>query len=200
VTATGLRYHGGTDSYIQYLSQLSAVTQIDVGQMSDAVRNLMLDAGLRARMGAAGQARARALFDWSVVVPAMQDLFAELDAIRCGADPARHPPIVPSAMPVAPSPMAYFGAFPTELLQHGRRFRWTGMTKIPVREMLRLRDYLVTKRIFEAPDDILRVADALAARHVTTAAELSAALAFSPLRVERCVLWLLKYDYAETEA
>ncbi len=200
VTATGLRYHGGTDSYIQYLSQLSAVTQIDVGQKSDAVRNLMLDAGLRARMGAAGQARARALFDWSVVVPAMQDLFAELDAIRCGADPARHPPIVPSAMPVAPSPMAYFGAFPTDLLQHGRRFRWTGMTKIPVSEMLRLRDYLVTKRIFEAPDDILRVADALAARHVATAAELSVALAFSPLRVERCVLWLLKYDYAETEA
>jgi glycosyltransferase involved in cell wall biosynthesis len=154
VTATGLRYHGGTDNYIQYLSQLSAVTQIDIGLMAEAVRRLMQDGDLRAQMGAAGQARARALFDWQVVIPAMQDLFAELDAIRRKADPARHPPIAPAALPVAPSPMVYFGAFPTEQLSKERRFRWSGTTTVPVRQMLALRDYPTTKRIFEMPDDV----------------------------------------------
>lgn len=200
VTATGLRYHGGTDTYIQYLSQLSAVTQIDVGQMADAVRRLMMDGDLRARMGAAAQARARALFDWRVIIPKMQDLFAELDAIRRCAVPAHHPPIMASALPVAPSPMTYFESFPTALLHREQRFRWTGTTQVPVEKMLHLRDYLVTKRIFETPGDILCVAEALAARGGASAAELAAALSFPPLRVERCLLWLMKYDYAEPEA
>jgi glycosyltransferase involved in cell wall biosynthesis len=199
VTATGLRYHGGTDNYIQYLSQLSAVTQIDVGQMAEAVRRLMLDGDLRARMGAAGQARARAMFDWQVVIPAMQDLFAELDAIRRKADPAKHPPIPAAALPVAPSPMDYFAAFPTERLPKARQFRWSGTTTVPVTRMLALRDYPVTKRIFETPEDVARVADALAARGGATAAEIAAELNTSPLKVERCLLWLMKYDYAEGE-
>lgn len=199
VTATGLRYHGGTDNYIQYLSQLSAVTQIDVGQMAEAVRRLMLDGDLRARMGAAGQARARAMFDWQVVIPAMQDLFAELDAIRRKADPAKHPPIPAAALPVAPSPMDYFAAFPTKRLPKARQFRWSGTTTVPVTRMLALRDYPVTKRIFETPEDVARVADALAARGGATAAEIAAELNTSPLKVERCLLWLMKYDYAEGE-
>ncbi len=199
VTATGLRYHGGTDNYIQYLSQLSAVTQIDVGQMAEAVRRLMLDGDLRARMGAAGQARARAMFDWQVVIPAMQDLFAELDSIRRRADPAKYPPIPAAALPVAPSPMDYFAAFPTKRLPKARQFRWSGTTTVPVTRMLALRDYPVTKRIFETPEDVARVADALAARGGATAAEIAAELNTSPLKVERCLLWLMKYDYAEGE-
>lgn len=200
VTATGLRYHGGTDNYIQYLSQISAVTQIDIGLMAESVRRLMQDSDLRARMGAAGQARARALFDWQVVIPAMQDLFAELDAIRRKADPARHPPITAAALPVAPSPMTYFGAFPTEHLSKDRQFRWSGTTKVSVRQMLAMRDYPTTKRIFETPDDVARVADALAKRGRSTAADIAADLNTSVLKVERCLLWLMKYDYAEGEA
>jgi len=199
VTATGLRYHGGTDNYIQYLSQLSAVTQINVGQMAEAVRRLMQDSDLRARMGAAGQARARALFDWQVVIPAMQDLFGELDVIRRRADPAQHPPIAAAALPVAPSPMRYFETFPTELLPKGRKFRWSGATKVAIARMLALRDYPVTKRIFETPEEVVRVAEALAAQESATAAEIAADLNISPLKVERCLLWLMKYDYAEGE-
>ncbi len=36
---------------IQYLSQMSAMTQVDVGQMAQAIRGLMLNPDLRARMG-----------------------------------------------------------------------------------------------------------------------------------------------------
>lgn len=199
VTATGLRYHGGTDNYIQYLSQLSAVTQIDIGQMAAAIRRLIQEPDLRASMAAAGQARARALFDWKVVIPAMQELFAELDGIRRRADPARYPPIVASALPVAPSPMTYFEAFPTDLLARDARFHWTGTTSLPVSRMFALRDYPVTKRIFEMPEDVALVASALAARGRSTAAEISNDVKFSSVKVERCLLWLMKYDYAEGE-
>jgi glycosyltransferase involved in cell wall biosynthesis len=200
VSATGLRYHGGTDNYIQYLSQISAVTQIDIGLMAEAVRRLMQDGDLRAQMGAAGQSRARALFDWQAVIPAMQDLFAELDVIRRKADPARHPPIPAAALPVAPSPMVYFGAFPTKPLSKERQFRWSGTTPVSVKQMLALRDYPTTKRIFETPDDVARVAEALATRGQSTAAEIAADLNTSVLKVERCLIWLMKYDYADGEA
>lgn len=200
VTATGLRYQGGTDNYIQYLSQLSAVTQIDVGEMATAVRCLMQDGELRARMGAAGRARARALFDWGVVIPAMQDLFGALDAIRRGADPARHPPIAAARLPVAPAPMTYLESFPTELLAKNQVFRWTGTPPVPVLRMLALRDYPTTRRIFETPEDVDRVAQTLARRGQATATEIAAELKFNSLKVERCLLWLMKYDYAEGEA
>lgn len=196
VTGTGLRYHGGTDNYIQYLGQLSAVTAIDVPKMADAVRAVMTEPDLRARMGAAGRARARALFDWAVVVPAMQDLFAELDAIRRRADPARHPPIPAARLPVAPSPAAYFAAFPTRALPRDQIFRWTG-GDVPVARLWELRDYGTTRRMFETPQDIGAVADALVACRQASAAGIAAATGQGVAKVERCLLWLMKFGYVE---
>ena len=198
VALTGLRHFGGTDNYIQYLSQVSAVTQIDVGRMAEAVRALMLDPHLRMRMGLAGKARARAQFDWGAVVPQMQDLFAEQDAMRRAADPARFPPVAPTLLPVAPSPMSYLGAFPTEKLPREARFRWTG-GRVPVARAFALRDYAVTRRVFETGPDIERVARALEAEGVSSAQALARGTGLGLLKVERCLLWLMKYDFAERE-
>lgn len=196
VTATGLRYHGGTDNYVQYLGQLSAVTSIDVAGMAEAVRALITQPDLRARMGAAGRARARALFDWGVVVPAMQDLFAELDAIRLRADPSQHLPINPAHLPVAPSPATYFAGFPTRALPKGMRYRWQGGA-VSVARLWSVRDYTTTRRIFETPENVMAVAEALAAQGVATAEEIAGATGLSVARVERCLLWLMKYGLIE---
>ena len=48
----------------------------------------------------------RAMFDWAAVIPQMQDLFAELSAIRKRVDATGHPPVSPHHLPVAPSPRA----------------------------------------------------------------------------------------------
>jgi glycosyltransferase involved in cell wall biosynthesis len=199
VAVTGLRYHGGTDSYIQYLSQLSAVTEIDVAGMAEAVRALMLDAGLRARMGAAGRARARALFDWGAVVPQMQDLFAEQDARRRVAlASGRFLPVRATHLPVAPSPMAYFEGFPTGLLPQGARFHWHGGA-VAVGRAYALRDYAPTRRLFETSADVERVADALRGAGVATAEQIAAEVGFRVFKVERCLLWLCKYGFARRE-
>lgn len=199
VAATGLRYQGGTDSYIQYLSQLSAVTEIDVAGMAEAVRALMVDAGLRARMGAAGRARARALFDWGAVVPRMQDLFAEQDARRRVAlEAGLCPPVRATHLPVAPSPMVYFEAFPTGLLPAGARFHWQG-GEVAVGRAFALRDYAPTRRIFEMQADVERVADALRGAGAATAEEIARSVGFRVFKVERCLLWLCKYGFARRE-
>ena len=197
VTGTGLRYHGGTDSYIQYLSQISAVTQLDVARFAAAVRALMDDPALCQRLGAAGRAKVMAQFDWAAVIPQMQALFAELDARRRAADPARFPPLNPSHLPVAPSPMVMFRSFPSAQLRSAQIFRWTGANSLPVDRALGLRNYAATRRIFEPAEAITAVANALSARGSADADSLASATGLARRRVERCLLWLLKYDYAE---
>lgn len=205
VAGTALRYHGGTDSYIQYLSQMSAVTQVDVGRMAQAIRSLMLNPDLRAKMGNAGRNRARRLFDWAAVVPQMQDLFAELDAIRRRADPARFPPSPATLLPTAPSPMAYFASFPTDRIKRAGPARYRSRpsaNRLPIAEIWALRDYQATRRIFESMADVERVAGVVedAGAAGLASAEIAKATGLNILRVERCLLWLMKYDYLDMGA
>ena len=199
VTLTGLRYGGGTDSYIQYLSQVSAVTRIDVVAMGRAILTLAQDAGLRAKMGAAGRVRARALYDWGVVIPQMQDLFAELAQIRKSADPKAHPPVPAALVAMTPSPMALFANFPTDTLRRDdRAYVSVALEGRPgIAETLALRNYRATKREFESLPDILAVAAAIDGVGMAgaTVAALAATTAQSRVRVERILLWLMKYDF-----
>lgn len=195
-TLYGLRHAGGTDNYVQYLSQNSAMTELSVTKMAEAVRALMLNPDLRARMGAAARARATAVFDWSVVIPQMQDLFAELSAIRKAADAAAHPAISPHHMPVAPSPMVIFDSFPTAHLPKDAPRRYVAKAAaLGVAEVWALRDYAKTGREFEPLALIERVMAGVAGAEGVTGAELAALLQIPVTRVERCLLWLMKYDF-----
>lgn len=200
---TGQRHFGGTDSYVQYLSQNSAITRIDIRAMIAALLALAREPERRAAMGAAGQARARALFDWSVVIPQMQELFAELAAIRRSAtNPA--PPIHATRLPVAPAPMTLFAAFPSaRMAVDDRRWRLLSTEGRPgIAEVMDLRDYASTRRIFETTEDIQQVAQALAVAGPVgaLATDLVRATGFHIIRVERILLWLAKYHFiAEAE-
>jgi hypothetical protein len=165
----------------------------------------MLNPDLRARMGKAGQKRAETLFDWAAVVPQMQDLFAELGAIRAAADPKRFPPTPASLLPTGPSPMASFASFPTEQIKRAGPERYVMRpipNPLPVRDTWSLRNYAPTRRIFEPLADIEKVAAAVEAAASAGAASttIAEATGISVLRVERCLLWLLKYDYVERGA
>ena len=94
-----LRYQGGTDSYVQYCASTSAMTELDLPELTARILQLARDPELRRRMGAAGKARVRAVYDWAQVVPQMQDLWAEQDAARRGAQSMRY---AADALPVAP--------------------------------------------------------------------------------------------------
>ena len=205
-TYLGLRHYGGTDTYRQYLSQLSAVTRLDVGALIDAIVTLASDAGLRARMGAAGQARVRARYDWRVVIPQMQALWGEQAAMLTHArgqpTKAEHSPISAVQIPVAPGPSLLFAGYPTPqpdqrpVLHYRSRMRDGRPDPLATFD---LRNYAATRRLFEDPSRIKAVVEALTVvGEAGATAELLATAAVQPVRTtQRILLWLLKYHFAE---
>ncbi len=198
----GQRHFGGTDSYVQYVSQLSALTRVDVRGMTSALTTLGSNPDLRSRMGQAGRARARQLYDWSVVIPQMQALWGEQAAMlahaRKGAQP---PPIHAAQLPPAPAPGVFFRTYPTAIgAAADRLFRPRPRDDRPgLDDTLALRDYEGVKRIFESRPRIAAVLAALdaAGEQGATVADLARASAINDRAVVRILYWLMKYDFAE---
>lgn len=201
MSAATMRYFGMTDNYQQYLSQASALTRINVRALARAIETLARDPGLRARMGAAGQARARSVFDWSTVIPQMQDLWEELGAIRRTADPGAYPLTKPWLLPLSPAPTALFESYPTRIFKpEAQRYRTVPLAgRASLEATLANRNYLGTKRIFESQDRIGGALNALLAMGAKGAsiADLCAATGYPPRQMERILIWLLKYHFAE---
>ncbi len=199
----GQRHFGGTDSYVQYTSQLSALTRIDLRALTEALVALGSNPDLRARMGQAGQKRARALYDWSAIVPQMQALWAEQAAMIAAAAARGMVPqrIHPGAVPPAPSPGVFFRGYPSRMgIAADRRFRARPRDDRPdLAETLRLRDYEGLKRIFEAPALVQATLQALdrAGADGATADDLARASGVALRAVHRVLYWLMKYDFAE---
>ncbi|MEH7827196.1 glycosyltransferase family 4 protein [Gemmobacter denitrificans] len=197
--AEGFRHITGVDSYGQYCSLTSQMTAIDVSALAGALQALALDAGLRARLGAAGQARARALYDWAAVIPQMQALWAELATRRAAAGPARHPPVARGTMPIGPSPFLLFGSYPTRAAGFDTaRFVAMPLQGRPgVTETLALRNYGGIGRSTERAEDFAALYDRILAAGAEGAAR-SALLTTSgktPVTLDRLLIWLLKYDF-----
>lgn len=196
------RHLGGTDGYVQYVGQLAALTRLDVGALSRAIGTLASDPGLRARMGAAGQARARALYDWRAVIPQIQALWAEQAAMlahaRRNPDP-RAAALDPALIPTGPAPEQMFAAYPTAFAPAQRRLRPVPLGPRPdLAETLALRDYRVTRRLVESPEHLA----AVLAAHVpsATAEEVAAATRLTPDVIARARAWLLKYHFLKDDA
>ena len=204
-TYVSLRHLGGTDTYMQYLSQLSAMTSVDVPALARALVTLATDPELAARMGANARVRARTLYDWRAVVPQMQALWAEQVAMLHHARSRRGPDVAPrdaGRLPVGPAPDEMFAAYPTRMPAADRRLaaRAPGAGLGPA-EMIALRNYAMRRRFLEDPARIEAILAAFAATGPAgaTEADIAAALGLPVLVVARVVTWLVKYDYL-TEA
>jgi glycosyltransferase involved in cell wall biosynthesis len=196
-----LRYQGDIDSYIQYCSNTSAMTEIDMPQMSARIVQLARDPQLRARMGAAAQARVRALFDWKAVVPQMQDLWAEQDRIR-RASAAQYRRWPAHLLPIAPSPSALFAGYPTEIAAIAPQRLRANATGYSVDQVLQARNYVKIGRMIAEPAQMQRVLALIAAAGAggTTVDQLVAQTAGASDAVSlsdgcRIAMWLLKYGF-----
>jgi glycosyltransferase involved in cell wall biosynthesis len=199
----GARHFGGTDSYVQYASQLSSLTRIDVRALTAALVALGSNPDLRAQMGRAGAERARTHYDWAAVIPRMQALWADPAAMLASARAAgRVPPrLHPMALPPAPAPGLFFRGYPTHMgSAPERRFRSRPRADRPdLATTLALRDYEGVKRIFEPRSAVQAVLTALEAAGAAgaTAEALARDTGLSPRTVLRCLYWMMKYDFAE---
>ncbi len=109
-------YGRGALSYDTYIGGVAQSTAIDVPAVIEAYTALLADEALRKQMGAAGRRRASSLYDWSVIVPQYQGLWAEL-AERRGVEGESAKPDPAYPLEAARSdPFRHFASYPTRTL------------------------------------------------------------------------------------
>lgn len=110
----GTEYYQGKD-YYRFLGRVSQRVAADLSVAASVIAALADDPARRRAMGRAGQERVRRYYDWSVVIPQYEELWAELrhrreTAIRTG-----------SILPLAPDPFRLYRSFATASPDHS----WT---------------------------------------------------------------------------
>ena len=110
------RYVIGEDVYGEYLAGVSQSVAVDIDATTEALRRLISDPNLRRKIGRAAKKRARETFDWSVVIPAYEALWDELDQRRDVDAPS--PSAVQNAItgPRELDPFSVFRSFPSRTL------------------------------------------------------------------------------------
>jgi starch synthase len=131
----------GMTRYEEYLSRSNTAVVVDMGELVARLCDLATDEGLRRRMGAAGQARARSDFDWPVVFRGYQALWNEQAAIRRKAlrDPATQSWLskAPRSGPDHMGPFDTFAHYPTGHITGGTWVsRSPGVTPESYRELI----------------------------------------------------------------
>ena len=108
-----LRHALEVDTYDMYIGHACSLTAVDVEATTAAFTALFESEDLRRKMGAAGQTRAREVYDWSCIIPQYENLWAELNEERkraVGAAPTK------AIWSSRPDPFAAFEAYPTHIL------------------------------------------------------------------------------------
>lgn len=105
-----------TVTYDRYCGHACLASAVEIGATRDAFTALIADPTLRRRMGDAGRRRARRLYDWSVVIAAYQELWAELNARRRHAAESAPRPSAGTAWPLRPDPFTLFAHYATHTL------------------------------------------------------------------------------------
>jgi starch synthase len=194
------RHEDGRDSYDRYIGHASQFVAVDMPACIEACARLAADAGLRRRMGAAARARARAEFDWPLIIRRYQAFWRELALLRRAA-PAQ--PVFPD--PRRLDPFWVFAGYATAVLQAGSRIALApGASTDQLMEQLRALAVspLVEFARLVHPEPALcqRILEHLA-RGACTLEALGAALApTGPEALQLAVTWLYKLGLLEVRA
>lgn len=114
-------HEAGTVTYDIYCGLSCQTVSVSMVALVEKLTLLVENAELRQKMGAAGKAHAQSQFDWRVVYPQYQNLYAQLQTLRLAA---QQNPDWQTKLQTAPKvaanrldPFHSFGHYPTELLQ-----------------------------------------------------------------------------------
>lgn len=107
----GMRHALGLDTYDFFIGRTSLATVVEPQALVAAFTRLATQPELRARMGAAGLARAQGEFDWPVILRRYVDLADDLRRMRLEAGPQAAEP-----WPQRADPFARFAHFPTQTM------------------------------------------------------------------------------------
>lgn len=108
-----LRHALELDTYDMYCGHTCSLIAVDVHATATAFNQLFASPALRQKMGAAGQKRAREVYDWAVIIPQYEALWgqqAELRKAQIAAPALTHP------WPARMDPFTAFAHYPSMLL------------------------------------------------------------------------------------
>lgn len=197
-----LAYFLDNDTYAQYMAQASFQTAIDVRRLADAYATLCNDAALRKSMGAAGVRRARSIYDWSRIIPMYQECWADLDAMRIKSLGAKAR-LSARSNPTGPDPSRMFARYPTEAADFSNRkfkVQMSGDAKIAIDDMLSLREVPTLKRMSVLQKQLVTVLEVLQKDGFASYDMVQKATTqLAPQTLDRCLLWLLKYDFISVQ-
>jgi glycosyltransferase involved in cell wall biosynthesis len=101
-----------TDTYDMYCGHTCSLVAVDIEATAHAFANLFTSAELRQKMGEAGRQRARDVYDWAVIIPQYEALWAQLAEIRH----AQAKDLTPQLWPARMDPFLAFARYPTQTL------------------------------------------------------------------------------------
>ncbi len=185
----GLRHALQIDTFDVYCGYTSLLVAVDVEAAAAAFIKLIGNPELRQQMGAAGRKRVRENYDWSVLVPRYEALWAELAEIR-----KAHGANKPAAWPARMDPFQAFSHYATATLEATTRLHvvdaGTAQERALAMRKLRMVDFGAA--ILPSDEEIAAVL-AAAGEQQKTAADLVRALpANRRLVVMRGLAWLVK--------
>ncbi len=186
------RYALGLDDYHGYIGIVGQFVAVDVEAASTAYRRLARDPALRRRMGAAGRARVRTEFEWSVIFGRYEDLWSELGKIRSAADRVLST-LSPRHHPDRPDPFTMFAGYPTcSLMPDTAVRRAAGATLALALQRRGLATVRFADVFLPGPDLMEAVLSGLPAEDPMSFDALRLGLGRSPLALAPAVIWLAK--------
>ena len=188
-----MRHALGLDTYDFYIGRASLATVIEPTALAQACIALASQPELRARMGAAGLARATRDFDWPVILQRYAQLAGELTKIRLAAGPQAPEPWVQRA-----DPFARFGHFSSQTLAGNARVLAQPSAQARLSD---LRSLTMANYAFEAsllpPETIIALLSLLEKNGSQTVNDLLVAAGVATPVGVRCLMWLLKFDLVQ---
>ncbi|MEM6306806.1 MAG: glycosyltransferase family 4 protein [Pseudomonadota bacterium] len=191
------RYQNDHDKYMHYTLLTASMTQLDVPYMAKCMARLIKNPNLRRKMGDAGRVRAKQHYDWSVVIPQMQDFWADLDDRRISAESSLNKKYHGMDVPPSPNVARLFKSYPTHQggLNDIALSPGAGATADALDYALKNRNFEKMGRVVEHNNTMHAVlAEYLKQGAGATVRSVAAALGKSLNPVARCTYFFLKYD------
>ncbi|MGD1925034.1 MAG: glycosyltransferase family 4 protein [Paracoccaceae bacterium] len=188
------RFEDGRDSYLQYLGFVQQRTVVDIPEMTVAFVNLIQNPDLRARMGAAGKARARQLYDWEAIIPQYQALWGELNARRSRGIPSSPREGDEAANPSGMDPFRLYARYPTDAITNVSVLSADRAVSVDeVQDLVVLTGAAYLKRLVTAREHIAMISEMIHRDGPIRLDQVIEASGLSPGGAEGAVLWLAKF-------
>lgn len=192
-----MRHATGLDTYDMYCGHTCALIAVDIDATAQAFIQLFSSDQLRQTMGEEGRKRAIQEFDWKVIIPRYENLWAELNQLRnVEVDKTNSIINKTASWPARMDPFESFASYPSFIATEKTRFKLADENQHIAfdryKSFLNLAMVNYAKYLFPAHDEISKILSNLTSGSKSMA---EVAALFSNDRqawIARSLIWLLK--------